>query len=111
MLLCQGLEKKTQEQKTSSSQKLNASFQKNPKPNDFISWASSEQSGHYMPFKWKQRSAAVLTHPIHYSIYSSHFSLFLELHVEMVVVWYQGLKGSVDLTLKAKSRVLSHHRK
>lgn len=67
--------------------------------------------GHYMPFISKQRSAAVLTHPIHYSIYSSHFSLFLELHVEMVVVWSQSLKGSVDLTLKAKSSVLSRHRK
>lgn len=49
----------------------------------------------------------VPTHPIHYTVYSSRFwltsvgSIFSSTAFEMVVVWSQGLNGSVDMTFKA----------
>lgn len=62
---------------------------------------------------WSPAADGVPTHPIHYSLYSSHwltslclFSAPPELPVGMVVVWSWGLKGSVDMTFKAWGSML-----
>lgn len=77
---------------TTAEKKLNASLQENQKPNDFMCWAAD----------------GVPTHPIHYAVYSSRLaqisrSIFSS--AAFVVVWSQGLKGSVDTTFKAPSSV------